>query len=58
MGELVRAEAEIVNVVSAPPARALPAEALERLPGDGDTDPYWRLGLRTRTSRHAVTIAN
>jgi hypothetical protein len=39
MGELVRAEAEIVDVVSAPPAPALPAEALERLPGDGDTDP-------------------
>jgi integrase/recombinase XerD len=46
MGDLIRAEAGVVDVddlVLAPPAPALPGEALERLPGDRDVDPYWCL---------------
>jgi site-specific recombinase XerD len=43
MGDLVRVEAEAIGGLPAPPAPALQADALERLPGDSSTDPYWRL---------------
>jgi site-specific recombinase XerD len=46
MGELVRVEASAVDVELAPGPLAAPAlrlDALARLPGDGDADPYWRL---------------
>src|SRR3954447_21503901 len=46
MGELVRVKASEITVELAPPppwAPALRTDALERLPGNGDADPYWRL---------------
>src|SRR3954470_14523519 len=46
MGALERIEASEGDGVLAPPPPLVPAlraDALERLPGDGNADPYWRL---------------